>query len=85
MAWKGRSPEDVAAAVLERCDDLGVADADPHPRIGPGLLVAWVHTRQSPSALPVWRAMQKRLLNAFDDFGPDRGASNPTMAFKLPA
>lgn len=84
VAWKGRPPEEVAAAVLERCEDLGWPMPSYVLASGQGLLVSWLHTRQSPSALPVWRAMQKRLLAEFDDFGPDRGASNPTMAFKLP-
>jgi hypothetical protein len=84
VAWRGRPPEEVAAAVLERCEDLGWPMPSYVLASGQGLLVSWLHTRQSPSALPVWRAMQKRILTEFDDFGPDRGASNPTMAFKLP-
>ena len=84
VAWKGRAPEEVAAAVLERCEDLGWPMPSYVLASGQGLLVSWLHTRMSPSALPVWRAMQKRILAEFDDFGPDRGASNPTMAFKLP-
>lgn len=84
VAWRGRPPEEVAAAVLERCEDLGWPMPSFILASGQGLLVVWLHSRQSPSALTVWRAIQKRLLAKFDDFGPDSKAAVPTAAFKLP-
>lgn len=84
VAWRGRPPEEVASAVLERCEELGWPMPSFILASGQGLLVVWLHSRQSPSALPAWRAIQKRLAAEFDDFGPDIKALVPTAAFKLP-
>lgn len=83
-AWRNATPESVVYAVLERCKDLNWPTPSFILASGRGLLLVWLHSRQKPSALPVWRAMQARGAEAFADMNPDRTALACTSAFKLP-
>ncbi|QEE39836.1 MULTISPECIES: hypothetical protein [unclassified Methylobacterium] len=82
-AYRNQTPETMVDLVLERLRDRNL----PYPSYimcsGKGLLVCWLHDRRTPSYLPVWQAMQKRVNDAFVDMGRDLLAMPPTANFRV--
>lgn len=69
--------------ILNRCYDRGIPFPSYIMSSGQGVLVVWLHERQKPAALPVWRAMQRGLHNHFADMGSDPRALPCTMMFSV--
>jgi len=69
--------------ILDRCYDRGIPFPSYVMASGRGCLVVWLHERQKPAALTVWRAMQRSLHVHFLDMGSDCKARACTMTFSV--
>ncbi len=82
-AWRHATPRTMVPEILHRCYDRGL----PYPSYilatGRGVLVVWLHDRQRPSMLRVWRAMQTCAYEVFGDMGSDARARTCTMSFSV--
>lgn len=82
-AYRHATPRTMVPEILHRCYDRGL----PYPSYilatGRGVLVVWLHDRQRPSMLRVWRAMQNCAYEAFGDMGSDARARVCTMSFSI--
>ncbi|MEE8628194.1 MULTISPECIES: hypothetical protein [Methylobacterium] len=81
--YAGATREHMAEAIMLRCYDRNL----PYPSFilssGRGLLPVWLHDRQKPSMLPVWKALQDRLHADFVDMGSDARGRACTMSFSV--
>ena len=82
-AYRYATPRSMVPEILHRCYERGL----PYPSYilatGRGVLVVWLHDRQRPSMLRVWRAMQNSAYEAFGDMGSDARARVCTMSFSV--
>lgn len=83
-AFKHGTPRGMLPLVLDRIRDLGLPWPSYIMSSGKGLFAVWLHDRMKPSYLPVWKAMQKRLNDAFVDMGRDIQAMPVTQHFRVP-
>lgn len=82
--WARFSPQEMVLHVLFRLSEERL----PRPSLimcsGRGLLILWLHEETHRRALPIWKALQKRLNDAFVDMGRDASSLTPTRVFRIP-
>ncbi|MBE7199191.1 MAG: hypothetical protein INR70_15525 [Parafilimonas terrae] len=69
--------------IIDRCYDRNIPFPSYIMSSGRGALVVWLHERQKPAVLQVWRAMQRSLHRTFEDMGSDHRALPATMTFSV--
>lgn len=85
MPWaKGRTPEELAAAVTYFCQAEGL----PHPSLmvysGRGLQLKWLLDGTIPrQALPRWNACQRHLVDKLAELGADPAAKDASRVLRL--
>lgn len=75
--------EDMPWHILDRCRREGVPAPSYVVSSGRGLHIVWLTEGVPSVALPVWKAVQKRLGEVFRDMGPDAVAAGPTGNLRL--
>lgn len=81
--WQGRSPTDVAAAVIDMLDDQRLPLPSYILSTGRGLVCVWLTELLPFGVLPRWNAVQKALADALKSFGADRSALDAARVFRL--
>ena len=81
--WKGKRPNDVAAAVLYKLKKVGVPFPSYILSTGRGLVCVWLTELLPPMALPRWSQVQKNLAGALTEFGADKRALDAARVFRL--
>jgi hypothetical protein len=81
--WQGRSPTDVAAAVIDMLNDRRLPLPSYILSTGRGLVCVWLTELLPFGVLPRWNAVQKALADALRAFGADRSALDAARVFRL--
>lgn len=82
--WSGCSPEAVAAAVLEHCEDHHVPAPSFMMSSGRGLLCVWLLSEAiNIDVLPTWKQAQRRIKISLSDFESDAKAVDAVRVFRL--
>ncbi|OHV17589.1 hypothetical protein BK022_04715 [Methylorubrum extorquens] len=81
--WRGASAPEMVWVILDRCHQQGFPAPSYIVASGRGLHLVWLTEGVPSIALPAWRAVQSRLVEAFHDMGPDTVAAAPTGNLRL--
>ncbi len=81
--WSGKSPEDVANAVIGHLEEAMIPLPSYILSTGRGLVCIWLTELLPRAALPRWNAVQNRLWMALEPFGADRRALDAARVFRL--
>jgi len=80
----GRSPEQLAAAVLYRCQEEGIPAPSLLVYSGRGLQAKWLLDGTLPrAALPRWNACQRHLIDRLAGLGADPAAKDASRVLRL--
>lgn len=81
---KGKTPEQLAAAVLHFCAEEGVPEPSMLIYSGRGIQAKWLLDSPLPrQALPRWNACQKQLVTALEHLGADPAARDASRVLRL--
>lgn len=81
--WQGKSPSDVAAAVIGHLEEAMIPLPSYVLSTGRGLVCIWLTELLPRAALPRWNAVQGRLWATLQSFGADRRALDAARVFRL--
>lgn len=81
--FRHRSADEMVWEVLDRCRQENVPAPSYIVASGRGLHVVWLTEGVPSIALKAWKAVQKRLADAFHDMGPDRVGAVATSNLRL--
>lgn len=83
VRWRGKSPSDVASAVIHHLEEAMIPQPSYILSTGRGLVCVWLSELLPRAALPRWNAVQKRLAEILDGFGADKRALDAARVFRL--
>ncbi|NTE56081.1 hypothetical protein G6M78_13470 [Agrobacterium tumefaciens] len=81
--WRGKTPSDVAARVIDRLEEVMIPLPSYILSTGRGLVCVWLTELLPRAVLPRWNAAQRALGAVLEPFGADKRALDAARVFRL--